>query len=402
MSNILRIDLAILGGGCAGLSLAKQLSQMNQWKKKTWVIESRTEYVNDRSWCFWEPKDERLLHDLNKLITNKWPQWQFSSDNFRVVHNGEGRHYCYLPSGHFYNQAIECINSHPAMELRMGIQVVSVTPEGNGYLIKLSDGTRIFSHRIVDTRPATYSHSEQSKLWQIFYGVEIKASTPLFDPTCVGLMNHLVSSHEGTQFIYILPFSTQHALIEWTVFTTQLSSPNLIAPLLHKWLHAQFDTAKLEIIRTEQAVLPMGLNIAQPARPLTPQYIYGGQVAGAIRPATGYAFLRIQRWARECAQQIAQEKISLACSQSKWIIRAMDDLFLTVLRNEPQKGVLLFQALAQHVPPARLVRFLSDETSILDYVSVMRALPSKLFLRYGLNMGQWLNRIKLQHDSKSI
>ena len=38
MSNILYIDLAILGGGCAGLSLAKYLSYIEGYKKKTLVI----------------------------------------------------------------------------------------------------------------------------------------------------------------------------------------------------------------------------------------------------------------------------------------------------------------------------------------------------------------------------
>jgi lycopene beta-cyclase len=388
MSNILDIDLAILGGGCAGLSLAKYLSYIEGYKKKTLVIEARLEYTNDRSWCFWEPQDQHLLKDLNGLISHRWPQWQFSGNQFKITHHGKGRHYCYIPSDRFYQQAVDCISRHPRMALKCGISVVSVNSESNGYLIKLSDGTHIVAKQIIDTRPCSYTTNAQSKLWQIFYGVEIQADTPIFDPTCVGLMEHLASSPTGTQFIYILPFSTQHALIECTVFSPQLHSPQLMAPCLHEWLQAQYHQTHFKIIRTEQGVLPMGLKTATLTHTVTPKYTYGGQVAGAIRPATGYGFLRIQRWAHACALQIAQEKVVHTPVLSKKIVQAMDHIFLNVLHNEPQIGALLFQALAQRVPPRDLVRFLSDEAQYLDYVSIMHALPLKLFLRYCLKIGK--------------
>lgn len=395
MSDMLHIDLAILGGGCAGLSLAKYLSRIKQWTKKTCIIEARTAYTNDRSWCFWEPQDRHLLNDLNQLILQRWPQWQFSSSEFNTVHQGGARHYCYIPSDRFYQQAIECIDNHSAIELRLGQQVVSVAPENKGYLITLADGTMIYSRQIIDTRPLTYSHSEQSQLWQIFYGAEIKTASPVFDVNRVGLMEDMLSTNEGTQFIYILPFSTNHALIERTLFTKELCSPTLLAPGLHEWLQLKYGKSHFEITRTEQAVLPMGLKTSQLKKQVSPHFSYGGQVAGSIRPATGYAFLRIQRWARHCAKHLAQEKLLPRYSQSSRIVNIMDDIFLTVLQNEPQMGASLFQALAQKVPPAALVRFLSDEATLLDYIAVMRALPTKLFLKYSLNRGQWFNRAKV-------
>lgn len=172
-----------------------------------------------------------------------------------------------------------------------------------------------------------------------------------------------------------------------------MSAPDLLAPRLQEWLSSRFSESTIEIIRTEKAVLPMGLKIAHPSY-ATPQYTYGGQAAGAIRPATGYAFLRIQRWARDCANQIAEGKTIKAPRLSPWIVRAMDALFLAVLHDQPQRGALLFQALAQRVPPAVLVRFLSDEANIIDYLLVMRALPATLFLGYSLNMNHWFNLLK--------
>jgi len=52
MSTTRAVDLAILGGGCAGLSLARELAA-NQVKRSVIVIEPRQAYEDDRSWCFW-------------------------------------------------------------------------------------------------------------------------------------------------------------------------------------------------------------------------------------------------------------------------------------------------------------------------------------------------------------
>ncbi|MFQ3248021.1 MAG: lycopene beta-cyclase, partial [Arenicella sp.] len=41
------VDVAILGGGCAGLSLAVRLASSNFLVK---VIEPREDYVDDRTW----------------------------------------------------------------------------------------------------------------------------------------------------------------------------------------------------------------------------------------------------------------------------------------------------------------------------------------------------------------
>ncbi len=50
-------DLVIIGGGCAGLSLAYQLSQFGENCPKTLIIEERELYTNDRTWCFWDLKE---------------------------------------------------------------------------------------------------------------------------------------------------------------------------------------------------------------------------------------------------------------------------------------------------------------------------------------------------------
>jgi lycopene beta-cyclase len=52
-------DLIILGGGCAGLSLARRLSELGEDCPQTVILESRSSYTDDRTWCFWWQQREK-------------------------------------------------------------------------------------------------------------------------------------------------------------------------------------------------------------------------------------------------------------------------------------------------------------------------------------------------------
>ena len=48
-------DYIIIGGGCAGLSLAYELEVNNKLKEKTLaIIETRDHYKRDKTWSFWK------------------------------------------------------------------------------------------------------------------------------------------------------------------------------------------------------------------------------------------------------------------------------------------------------------------------------------------------------------
>jgi lycopene beta-cyclase len=379
------VDLVILGGGCAGLSLARYLCNDPSWSKRTLIIESREKYENDRSWCFWESSDKLFRENLAPLIQYRWQSWRYSSEKFSKVHYAQGNDYCFISASHFYQDAIKAITSNHFIELSQGKSAIDVNPHPSGFLITLSDNKTIIANKIIDTRPPVYTESRQAKLWQIFYGIEIKTHEPAFDINTVGLMDDLCMKSNATQFQYTLPFSDCHALIETTIFTPVLQPPKLLHEQLKNSLRKRFGDQGFTILRSEQAFLPMGLQ-SLPS-PKFSGYSYGGTSAGAIRPATGYAFMRIQRWAKHCANQLSAGKSSPTINYSTSIAKAMDSIFLSVLHDNPSLGVSFFQSLAERVDPAALVRFLSDEGRLLDYWQILKALPTMRFLSYcvGLN-----------------
>ena len=67
-------DYIIIGGGCAGLSLAYELDAKNKLKDKTLaIIETRGDYKRDKTWSFWKVMD----HNFEDCVIKSW-------DNFSV------------------------------------------------------------------------------------------------------------------------------------------------------------------------------------------------------------------------------------------------------------------------------------------------------------------------------
>jgi len=61
-------DYIIVGGGCAGLSLAYELEIHQKLKNKTLaIIEPRTEYKRDKIWSFWKVIDHNFDDCVKKL-----------------------------------------------------------------------------------------------------------------------------------------------------------------------------------------------------------------------------------------------------------------------------------------------------------------------------------------------
>ena len=62
-------DYVIIGGGCAGLSLAYELEINNKLKEKTLaIIEPRKKYKRDKTWSFWKVFD----HNFEDCIIKSW------------------------------------------------------------------------------------------------------------------------------------------------------------------------------------------------------------------------------------------------------------------------------------------------------------------------------------------
>lgn len=363
------VDLVILGAGCAGLSLASRLADAGS-PLRVVAFEARKDYVDDRSWCFWRPEH----HDLSHLVSKSWSSWTFAAADGRTsTRSVPGLRYQYVRGSDFYSDALRRVSASTSISVRTGVPVSALEQVPGGVRVHADSGA-VTARWVVDTRPQTLP----AMLYQCFAGVEIEVDAPLpFDVDEAGLMTGMHSDADGLGFTYILPLARTRAVIEWTRFSA--------VPLPHAELVASLDTilaalglGSARVVRRERGVLPMG---RPPVRhEPVPGVVMAGMGGGALRPTSGYAFLRIQAWAERCVRQLQQGRAPIGHPDEPWDRREMDRIFLQAVRAHPEKTADYFLALASRVPPERLVRFLSDQATPGDYARIIASLPLLPFL----------------------
>ena len=71
-------DYIIIGGGCAGLSLAYELEVYDKLKDKTLaIIEPREDYKRDKTWSFWKV----FSHNFDDCVKKSWNSFTINTLN---------------------------------------------------------------------------------------------------------------------------------------------------------------------------------------------------------------------------------------------------------------------------------------------------------------------------------
>ncbi len=366
------VDLLVVGGGCAGLSLARALAGAGS-SLRTLLIEPRTDYVDDRTWCFWSNGP----HDYRHLATRAWNAWRFSSELEETIQRSNGtRRYQCLRSISFYEDSLDRINATNSIRLATGTRVLSMQRNDTNVEVSTTNGI-VRARYVVDTRPSNLTAEDATPMMQVFLGAEVEVDRDVFDTGVVGLMDGMSADELGFRFTYMLPFTERTALIEETRFSAAPVSEDALQAGLQRTLEDL--GAPFEIVRSETGRLPMTAHRqtgAQDSRIVT-----AGIGGGAIRASTGYAFTRIQRWAHDCAAQLHRGGAPHGHPVEPLWRKAVDHLFLRVLRSQPELGPHLFMQMGKRLSAKTLVRFLSDDCRVADFVRVASVLPTAPFLR---------------------
>jgi len=364
--------LLIIGGGCAGLSLARRLAESSA-SCPTIVIEPRTHYVDDRTWCFWGNQKQ----GIGFLPLHSWSWIGLSDGKSKVRRSVAQTPYQMLKSIDFYRDAVNRIAAGSDVELRLGTSAYSSQSSASGgWKTETSDGP-IWSEFVIDTRPHLDTNADPL-LWQSFIGYEIECSLTNFDAETAELMQFLPAGPTSIDFVYVLPTSSTRALIEFTRISTRCAGAGELNRNLLDQIERLCGGHPYEIIRKEQGSIPMGL----PTIPTVPSTLVRvGVTAGSARASSGYTFCRIQRWAEACSQTLLVGGQPIGPLPDSRLLMFMDAVFLRVLKRHPELGPRLFMTMFRHVPAPRLLRFLTDSPSGIDALWLIACLPKLPFLR---------------------
>ncbi|MGF1606148.1 MAG: lycopene cyclase family protein [Rhodothalassiaceae bacterium] len=360
-------DVAILGGGCAGLSLGYRLAQGGGLRVH--ILEPRTLYRDDRAWSFWRTRPD----PFQDLVRARWPQWSVSLPGRPPIHRrSRPLTYDSLAAAPFYTRCCQTLAAAPAATLSLGTTAVGATPLPDGRVRVETDQGSVTARYVIDTRPPR----RRPGFGQYFAGREIATSAPMFDRHCATLMAFRGPFRHAVEFVYVLPFAADRALVELTWFAATPPRPGQLDQRLGAEIDRLTNGYGGETIRREAGVIPMEPIFAEHR----PGMVAAGLGGGAARPSTGYAFQRIQAWADACAQALRSDGPPIGALPDPAPLRAMDTLFLRVLKRDLSRGPALYTSLFRHAAPGRLERFLSGSAAWTDKAAMARALPKAPFL----------------------
>lgn len=357
----IELDIAIIGGGSAGMTLARKLRTL-----RTAVFEPRLPSERDCSWGLWALPQQ--LEELSPAIKGSWNKWRFIDYSGEVIHQSHEYRYTSLSSNQ-YLQHCEASLGDSVNLVRQSIDCVTPDCKGGGQL--KANGQTYRAKTIYDSRPPEMPND---CLRQHFFGWEISTKEPITQADIATLMDFRVDQSRGLHFIYVLPFSDSHLLVESTMISTQLEDKDWYRNAIREWL----DDQNIQIqskLREEYGVIPM---TAVPAQQDDVARI--GAASGAVRLSSGYAFSSIQAQMAALSSSIAAGDRQVPRPFSRSLI-FMDKVFNRVLKAQPRYGVRLFMAIGETLKADAFARFMLGHAGCIDWTQVIMAMPKWPFLK---------------------
>ena len=284
-------DIIIIGGGCSGLALAYALSKAS-CHLSIRILESRSHYSNDRTWCFWT----KSKNEWTELACQRWNKWSFQlgDEGKPIVHHGQNWFYYCLAAKDYYHFVQQSLLHNYHIKLEMN-QLVSE--------VQYADPEQLFSDAkpeavvktqardtqaklIIDTRQPV---DRQSMLYRHFLGLKSKPKKPLL----ILANTTFVQTKMVSDLLHTI-LTPNRVLLN----THDLAKVPLISS---QWKHSArrkcaVSNASISHLQKRVGCLPMGMD-----QTTYPTILQGQLVARCV----WCGFLRIQSWAARIARNFS-------------------------------------------------------------------------------------------------
>jgi len=347
-------DYIIIGGGCAGLSLAYELEIHKKLENKTLaIIEPRDEYKRDKTWSFWKI----ISHNFDDCVKKSWKNFSINIPNKTKFLECKKYPYQSIDSGLFYKKVNEKLKQNKNINFFKNIDEINTK---NSF--------------IFNSVPELSANN--NGLWQHFCGVEIETKNNFFDDEIFNLMDFDCEQRKSVHFFYTLPFTKNKALVE----TTWLSIMNDDSEKdyqnqIKKYLENHLNLKEYKINYKEEGAIPL----FYPSNKIEKNKINIGTAGGMTRLSTGYTFLNIQehsKFIRKNLENITQTK--LFGIQKKY--QFLDKIFLRVIKKNSENMPDIFFKMFSSSSNA-VIKFLSNKSNILEDFSIILKMPKLTFIK---------------------
>ncbi|MGW2104697.1 lycopene cyclase family protein [Streptomyces olivaceoviridis] len=382
-------DVAVVGAGAAGLSLAHRLAESVPGLRTPSVVLVDAPpgplRPPPRTWCYWTAEPGRF----DAAVRAEWQRLRVRPRTGAPVEgNIAPLRYRMIRSDDFERVVSRDLARSPTVRrLEATVEAVEDVPGGVHVHLRDPDNrTRVLSARwVFDSRPPGSLPAARTTLLQHFHGWFVRTARPAFDPAVVELMDFRTPQPaHGLSFGYVLPTGPCEALVEYTEFSAHPLTPDRYEAAVRHYADDILRLGERQVLADETGVIPM--TDASVPRQTGASVFRIGAAGGATRPATGYTFAGLQRQTEAVADALRRGRRPAPPAAHPMRSRLMDAVLLRALDSGRADGPELFGRLFARVPMARLLRFLDGDTRPHEDLSIGLRTPVGPMLRSALEL----------------
>ncbi len=366
----------ISGSGCAGLSLAMHMIHSGKFTdKKILLIDKDPKQSNDRTWCFWQQQESLF----ESIVCKKWEQLWFYGPNYSSRLNIAPYQYKMIRGIDFYEHCFQTIRQQKNFTILFGNIDEIFSEDKTGVVV---EGEKIYADYVFNSILFKKPVLNQNECWllQHFKGWIIETDEDRFDPAIATLMDFRISQEEGTAFCYVLPLNAKQALVEYTLFSTQLLQPHQYDEGLQGYINTILEIPSYRVVDSEFGVIPMTNYKFQSQQN---NIIHIGTAGGQTKGSSGYTFNFIQKHSKAIVDSLITTGKPFVRGSAKRF-NFYDSVLLKVLNDELIKGSEVFTELFRKNSANKVFKFLDNETSLAEEAKIISSLPTLPFLKAGI------------------
>jgi lycopene beta-cyclase len=365
--------------GCAGLSLAVHMIRSGKFSgKKILLIDKEKKEKNDRTWCFWETGEG----PFEKVVFRKWQKAWFEADGFSALLDLSPYRYKMIRGIEYYTYCLDIIKADPGFEILYA--PVEAFQQDKNTASVIAGGITYSADFIFNSVMLEPPQIEKGKyyLLQHFKGWIIETDKDCFKTGEATLMDFRLSQEYGTTFVYVMPFSTTRALIEYTLFSPSLLDEEKYTAGLKDYISTYLNISGYEVIDEEFGIIPM---TNHRFKTFDGKIINLGTAGGQTKASSGYTFRFIQKNSINIVASLIQygNPFHIKINGKKrfdWY----DSVLLNILHHKKLEGSFIFRQLFKKNKPDVILRFLDNETSLTEEFRLLNTLPQWPFMKAGI------------------
>lgn len=369
-------DYIIIGAGASGLLLADAMGNDPFFaNKKILLLDKDAKKTNDRTWCFWE----KGIGQFENILHKEWKTIHFEGKTLSKRTQITPYTYKMIRGIDFYEHYLNGIKSSSNIIFKQ--ETVTQLQESESQVtvktnVDTYTGSYIFSS-LFNYKMAT-KQKKYPVLQQHFVGWVIRTNIPVFDTDQVTYMDFSIPQKGNTRFMYVLPFSKDTALIEYTLFSENLLEKKEYHEELKTYISKTFGCDSYEILETEAGSIPMTCYDFRQHHTQRIRQI--GTAGGWAKPSTGYTLMSTTKKIPKLIALIKKGKpLHLLNLKNKfWYF---DLLFLDVLHTDNARGHEIFESLFKAQRAQMVFKFLDEETTIWEDFTYINSCPKKPFIK---------------------